>query len=151
MLISDWSSYVCSSDLRVRIAVLAYPGAQRASIHGLIDLFEPASRRSAGAKPRTTFVATGWAVEDCRGRRGDGLAAIILPPSLDGPISTMDAAPIATWLRARHRDGSIVCSVCAGAFVLAESGLLDGRAATTHWALAAAFAAPFPDVRLEAG
>src|SRR3546814_16557583 len=109
MLISDWSSYVCSSDLRVRIAVLAYPGAQRASIHGLIDLFETASRLAAGAKPRTTFVATEWAVEDCRGRRGDGLAAIILPPSLDGPISTMDAAPIATWLRARHRDGSTVC------------------------------------------
>src|SRR3546814_6901373 len=81
---------------RVRIAVLAYPGAQRAAIHGLIDLFETASRLAAGAKPRTTFVATEWAVEDCRGRRGDGLAAIILPPSLDGPISTMDAAPIAT-------------------------------------------------------
>src|SRR3546814_1008939 len=75
---------------RVRIAVLAYPGAQRAAIHGLIDLFETASRLAAGAKPRTTFVATEWAVEDCRGRRGDGLAAIILPPSLDGPISTMD-------------------------------------------------------------
>src|SRR3546814_2602828 len=60
------------------------------------------------------------------------------------------AAPIATWLRARHRDGSIVCSVCAGAFVLAESGLLDGCASTTHWALAPEFAARFPDVRLEA-
>src|SRR3546814_10335440 len=51
---------------RVRIAVLAYPGAQRAAIHGLIDLFETASRLAAGAKPRTTFVATEWAVEDCR-------------------------------------------------------------------------------------
>src|SRR3546814_11830317 len=92
---------------RVRIAVLAYPGAQRAAIHGLIDLFETASRLAAGAKPRTTFVATEWAVEDCRGRRGDGLAAIILPPILVRPNPTMDAAPIRTRLRARHDDRSI--------------------------------------------
>src|SRR3546814_19945329 len=86
---------------RVRIAVLAYPGAQRAAIHGLIDLFETASRLAAGAKPRTPFVATEWAVEDCRGRRGAGLAAILLPTRLAGPISPMDAAPIPNVWRAR--------------------------------------------------
>src|SRR3546814_11426796 len=99
------------------------PGAQRAAIHGLIDLFETASRLAAGAKPRTTFVATEWAVEDCRGRRGDGPAAINLPPSLAGPISTLDAAPSASWLRARHRAGSLVCPVRTGRLVPPESGL----------------------------
>jgi transcriptional regulator GlxA family with amidase domain len=39
--------------------------------------------------------------------------------------------------------------VCAGAFLLAETGLLAGRPATTHWALREAFAARFPEVRLD--
>src|SRR3546814_20152235 len=87
---------------RVRIAVLAYPGAQRAAIHGLIDLFETASRLAAGAKPRTTFVATELAVEDCRGRRGEGLEAISLPPRPHGPITPMARAPHPPRLRPRH-------------------------------------------------
>jgi transcriptional regulator GlxA family with amidase domain len=44
----------------------------------------------------------------------------------------------------------VVCSVCVGAFVLAEAGLLAGRPATTHWAVAEHFAARFPEVALDA-
>ncbi len=40
-------------------------------------------------------------------------------------------------------------SICSGAFVLAEAGLLNGRRATMHWAHAASFRARFPDVRTE--
>ncbi len=42
-------------------------------------------------------------------------------------------AMLAAWLAERHDDGAVLCSVCAGAFVLAETGLLAGRSATTHW------------------
>jgi len=42
----------------------------------------------------------------------------------------------------------LLASVCAGAFALAESGLLDGRTVTTHWALAAQMAARFPQVQV---
>lgn len=37
------------------------------------------------------------------------------------------------WLREQHRRGVIICSVCTGAFVVAETGLLNGRKCTTHW------------------
>lgn len=37
------------------------------------------------------------------------------------------------WLRKAYENGVILCSVCTGAFLLAASGLLDGRNATTHW------------------
>src|SRR5690606_19819853 len=40
------------------------------------------------------------------------------------------------WLRRIHRRGATVCSTCSGALLLAETGLLDGREATTHWAYA---------------
>jgi transcriptional regulator GlxA family with amidase domain len=54
----------------------------------------------------------------------------------------------AAWMRARHADGATLCSVCAGAFVLAETGLMDGRRATTRWAFAHQLASRFPKVHL---
>ncbi|GAB4042718.1 GlxA family transcriptional regulator [Spirosoma jeollabukense] len=38
-----------------------------------------------------------------------------------------------TWLREQHHQGVILCSVCTGAFLVAQAGLLDGRKCTTHW------------------
>lgn len=135
----------------VRIAVLAYPGAQRASVHGLVDLFETAARLAAASPVALPDLQVQtFSPEECRGRRGSGLAAAILPPRLTGTITKEEAAPLLPWLRARHREGTSLCSVCAGAFLLASTGLLDGRKATTHWALAGAFAAAYPRVRLDA-
>ncbi len=57
---------------------------------------------------------------------------------------------VAEALRAAARRGARLLSVCAGAFVLAHAGLLDGRRATTHWAFAAAFAERFPAVEVDA-
>lgn len=51
-------------------------------------------------------------------------------------------------LRAAHTRGARMLSICTGAFVLAEAGLLDGRSATTHWRYAAAFRERFPRVQL---
>ncbi len=49
-------------------------------------------------------------------------------------------------VRAAHARGATLMSICTGAFVLAEAGLLDGRSAATHWRYAEAFAARFPQV-----
>jgi transcriptional regulator GlxA family with amidase domain len=54
-------------------------------------------------------------------------------------------------LRAAHRRGARIASICSGAFVLAAAGLLDGRRATTHWRYAGALAARYPAVRVDPG
>lgn len=52
------------------------------------------------------------------------------------------------WLREMHAQGAVLCSACSGVLLLAETGLLDGREATVHWAYARTFRRNFPTVRL---
>ncbi|WP_078877478.1 helix-turn-helix domain-containing protein [Streptomyces sp. 150FB] len=52
-------------------------------------------------------------------------------------------------LRRAHSRGARVVSICSGAFALAHAGLLDGRRAATHWALAGELAARFPHIRVD--
>jgi transcriptional regulator GlxA family with amidase domain len=61
-----------------------------------------------------------------------------------------DEQAAADWMRSRHAEGVTLCSVCAGAFVLAATGLINGRRATTHWAFAEALAERFPQIKLAA-
>ena len=55
------------------------------------------------------------------------------------------------WIRAAAEKADVVMSVCTGAFVLASTGLLDGRKATTHHEFLDSFAKKFPKVQLERG
>jgi transcriptional regulator GlxA family with amidase domain len=77
------------------------------------------------------------------------LTVLLLPPSLNDAISREDAEPFIEWILKHHRAGTTIASLCGGAFVLAETGLLAGRTATTHWARADIFRRRFPDVRLD--
>jgi transcriptional regulator GlxA family with amidase domain len=52
------------------------------------------------------------------------------------------------WLQAMHKRGAVLCSACSGIFLLAETGLFDGKDATVHFGYADAFAATFPAVRI---
>ena len=50
------------------------------------------------------------------------------------------------WLQRLHAEGTLIAGVCTGVAILAEAGLLDGRRATTHWAVAEIYRRRFPKV-----
>ena len=56
-------------------------------------------------------------------------------------------APVVPWLRRWHKRGAAIASVCSGVGLVAATGLLDGKRATTHWGLAERFRQKYPNVR----
>ena len=143
------------------LGVLIYPGAQMAAVHGLTDLFGVADRiaveHQAAQLPRLRV--SHWQVEneqapvrvyDSHPAEETGLLAVLIPPSIAG-FSAEQASPgLLQWLRDQHARGATLGGVCVGSWLLAESGLLNGRSATTHWTSAKAFAERYPQIRLKA-
>ena len=56
-------------------------------------------------------------------------------------------APVVPWLKRWHKRGAEIASVCSGVGLVAETGMLNGRRATTHWALAERFREKYPKVK----
>lgn len=145
----------------VEIGITHYPGVQLAAVHGLIDMFEVANGFISQHNPNECRVlrvsqwrsnAAGEAPVREMGSSGEDdmkLTALLLPPSLNDAISREDAEPFVDWILKHHRAGTTIASLCGGVFVLAETGLLCGRTATTHWARADIFRRRFPDVLLD--
>lgn len=55
-----------------------------------------------------------------------------------------------TWIAEQYKNGAEIASICTGAFLLAATGLLDGKSCSTHWIVADRFRDQFPDVDLQA-
>jgi transcriptional regulator GlxA family with amidase domain len=75
-------------------------------------------------------------------------ADTIIVPGIADPSAPMPAEALDALRRAAAA-GTRIASICAGAFVLAEAGLLDGGRATTHWVAAAYLAARYPAVEVD--
>ncbi len=133
------------------IGIVLYPGAQKSAALGLADLFALAARMALEATPAAPQLQVRLLETPEIG--GSGMATcdvLILPPSLDAPITAETAQPLAQSLRARHAEGTVLASICAGAFLLGETGLVDGRTITTHWTYAETFRDRFPAVVVDA-
>ncbi|TFZ55318.1 GlxA family transcriptional regulator [Methylorubrum sp. Q1] len=145
------------------VEVLAFPGVQVLDVTGPLQVFasanEHVARNGDGPPYRLRVVAkNGGAVASSAGL---GLAAEPLTPMPEavdtlivaggpGVDAAADDPDLLEWLRRRSLQARRVASVCTGAFILAASGLLDGRRAVTHWSSCDAFARRFPAVRVEA-
>jgi transcriptional regulator GlxA family with amidase domain len=113
------------------------------------DVSEPRFRvrvASIDGGPVTSLCSLGlvpeFAIDDIE--RSD---IVILPASgWDVQDQIVKGTHLLSWLRRMHSKGAYIAGVCAGVAFLAESGLLDGRQATTHWALAENFRQRYPKI-----
>ncbi|WP_432139647.1 MULTISPECIES: GlxA family transcriptional regulator [unclassified Streptomyces] len=147
----------------LRIGVLAYPGCFASEVFGVPDLVAIATHVAAaqGAvqpsyetsviSPRRRVVASGGSAIGVSAIRP--VDVLIVPgfelsPALDLDATLANLRPEVESIRAQAASGTAVVSICVGAFLVAEAGLLGGREATTSWLFADRFARRYADVRL---
>ena len=150
-------------DPPTEIGLLLYPDVSSATVHGLTDLFSVATtlaREHMGANAPMLRVShwqpnpTNQTIErtfDSHPGLANSPVAVIVPGSWQGQPAPDVTRHLVEWLLERHAAGTTLCSVCGGAFVLAETGLLAGRAATTHWTFAETLAQRFPEIHVDTG
>jgi transcriptional regulator GlxA family with amidase domain len=138
------------------IGILVFPNFQLLDATGPISVFEIAMR-IAGMAPAIRVLAEAPGPV----KSSSGVEVLARGLKLAGAISTLlvaggtgvDAAATSTktlaFVRTIAKRGVRVASVCSGAYILAEAGLLDGRRATTHWRRTRHFLGAYPKVRLE--
>lgn len=76
---------------------------------------------------------------------------LIIIPSLNHNYqkAVKDNKKIIDWIERQYKQGAEIASICTGAFMLASSGLLDGKSCSTHWSAAENFKRMFPKVNLQ--
>ncbi len=142
------------------MAVLAYEGCLASGVSGFADALA-VGNLTAGRAVFTVsilgvdgscvrgFNGAAVPVDAALGQPGEGAWDVAYIPPAFGTAATL--AGLATWIKQAHASGTVVCAACAGVFALAGAGILQGREATTHWALAREFSQRYPDVRLDPG
>jgi len=144
-----------------QVVLVAFDGVQLLDVIGPSDVLDAATRLLGGNGGYKMVVATpdGQPVRGSGALRLDadialgnvrrrGVDTVIVGGAL--AINDVLGDPrLAPALRRIAGGARRTCSVCAGAFLLAEAGLLDGKSATTHWAFCEELARRHPSVRVE--
>ena len=138
------------------IGVLVFPDFQLLDAAGPISVFEIACRYAGAAPSIRVLAQTRGAVRSSSGvemlAHGLRSSAPITTLIVAGGLGVGEAAQsrkILSFVRSAARCGVRIASVCSGAYILAEAGLLDGRHATTHWRRTQHFLTTYPKVKLE--
>jgi transcriptional regulator GlxA family with amidase domain len=136
-----------------RIAVVIFPGFQLLDAAGPTTAFENAERFSPGSYELVLIAPGGGQVQSSSGLTLSteplkaGSFDTIIASGGDIARSREALAKILAWLK--QTKARRIASVCSGAYLLAEAGLLDGRRATTHWDSSDRFSRSYPQVLLD--
>jgi transcriptional regulator GlxA family with amidase domain len=149
----------------LHVSLVALPDAVVSTLAGIYDVMNGAALMGVagpGGRPPFTLEIVGEKTGPLRLASGvpfevqraiDDLDAtdIVIVPSVllrDQGWRTGRYPRLLAWIERMHARGALLCSACSGIFLLAETGLFDGRDATVHFGYARAFAALFPDVAI---
>ncbi|WP_234787049.1 GlxA family transcriptional regulator, partial [Mycolicibacterium fortuitum] len=145
------------------VMILGYAGVQALDLAGPFDVFSTATLALAGqGRTGDGYSVTVTSVDGQPVATLTGLEFVAAPrPDPHLPIDTIvipggigaDAAranpAVVDWIKTAAHHARRVVSVCTGAFLAAQAGLLDGCPATTHWSYARRMADEFPSVAVD--
>lgn len=140
------------TDSSISIAIINYPGIMTSAVSGMVEHFQIANLICHQNDVAVSFKPQpidSNALESAGMTNTDLYTVIIIPPAMDDRYYLSPDNTLIEWLKQQHDKGTIICSICAGAFILAKTGLVNGRSMTTHWALANDFSDQFPNVKLD--
>ena len=140
-----------------KVVIVGFAGVQALDVVGPYDVFTGASLLTGGGYEVVMASVAGQPVQTAT-----GLAFVASPlPDPDDPIDTVvlpggagvDAAradaELVAWIKTVAGHARRIVTVCTGAFLAAEAGLLDGCRVTTHWAFAERLASEFPAIDVD--
>lgn len=146
------------------VAMLAFPGAQALDVVGPLEVFSLANRWLARhrqrppvyrlltlgerAGPLATSGSTRLVVDEAIGRPRQDLDTLLVAGG-EGVVAALERPRLLRWLAATAPHCRRFGSVCSGAFLLGQAGLLEGRRAATHWSSCADLKARFPSVTVD--
>ena len=147
------------------IGVVAYDGVETLDLTGPLDVFAMANGSLYGTgiakesvypikvlAKQAGLVTSSCGLQinaDCAYEEFEGDLDTLLIPGSPNVNSLLCDPALLDWVSAMSSRVRRVVSICTGAFLLAETGLLDGRCATTHWAYCERLAADYPAVTVE--
>jgi transcriptional regulator GlxA family with amidase domain len=147
-----------------QVAILLYPGVQSLDVTGPLEVFtgareliEAEARGDRGYDVRTFArdevplrSSSGLVITPDAGlsEAPDEIDTLIVPGGRGAREAAADGA-LLEWVSRAASRARRTAAICTGAFLLAETGLLSGRRATTHWAAAGELARMYPDVAVD--
>src|ERR1700676_539494 len=142
--------------MAIMIGVLVFPNFQLLDAAGPISVFEiagrlagqPSSIKLLAARPGPVRSSSGVEML-ARGLKPSGAITTLIVAGGEGVDAAATCERTLSFVRRVAKRGVRIASVCSGAYILAEAGLLDGRRATTHWRRTRHFLAAYPKVKLE--
>jgi transcriptional regulator GlxA family with amidase domain len=145
-----------------QVLIVLFDGLQSLDVTGPLEVFAGAAGHEPTGRGAPTYRVTTGSLGGAPVMSSSGLGLVPggdLRQFTAGQIDTLvvpggegTRAPqpeLIGWLRSAAPRARRVASVCTGAFLLAEAGLLAGKKATTHWAYADSLARRFPDIRVD--
>ncbi|WP_366554469.1 GlxA family transcriptional regulator [Aquibaculum sediminis] len=155
-----------TGNARLHVSLVAVPGTLAMPVAGLYEVltaFPVVASFHAGVPASPPFVVDIVGTARATVEAGSGLPItiqravdeiartdIVIVPTMavDDRWATGRHPDLVEWMRSMHAQGAMLCSACTGLGLVAETGLLDGRQATTHWAFGPSIRRAFPNIEL---
>jgi len=146
----------------INVAIVNYEHALASAIIGIVDILAIVNEFCLDSSSKYQFVTKIVHTDNCINNfnirinfdseplcDNNNFDLIIVPPLIDLEHKFDTDVKLLKWLRFMNNKGNCISSVCIGAYILAQAGLLDGKKATSHWIIEQKLRQDYPSIHLE--